>query len=161
MKNTKRILITITFAGLTLLSANPTKSEKFERAYILDASNKETSVNSTVRDQKARISGEEYRRQTNLNNKHLGKKQKRNKKQYTGNRYHSEKQIKRMLILKTLKLKYLSKLNQVEQCVLIADTIDDLNICNQRVHNLSKNINKITNRANKTNKKRKNRFYKN
>jgi len=56
--------------------------------------------------------------------------------------------------LNKVKIRYVKKLNQIENCVLDAADKDDLTLCNQYVHNLSNDINKMEQRINKIKKKR-------
>jgi len=131
---TKKILITITFAGISML-------------YAGNISINESNINKETidhKDNKAKIEKE------NIKKAYIKKDFSINKK--------SKKRIKQKLILNTLKLRYLSKINQIEQCVLISENKEDLNICNQRIHNLSRDINKISNRYKKRNSKNKKRF---
>jgi len=52
----------------------------------------------------------------------------------------------RQLQFHKVKNNYLTKINQIESCVLMSDTIEDLSYCNERVHNLSRKLNKIERR---------------
>jgi len=49
-----------------------------------------------------------------------------------------------------MKLRYISKLNEIEQCVLLVNTKEDFDLCNRRVHNLSRSLNKMERRGMET-----------
>ena len=74
-------------------------------------------------------------------NKRLNKeRQKREVKERYKKR--NKARFKREAINK-VKLNYLEKINKIEQCVLLSNAAEDLELCNRRIHNLSKDIGKI------------------
>ena len=137
MKNTKKIIILITIASISFLHASEIRFNK-------DISQKEVQAepsNKEVVELKKKYSTPKLTKRTNTKS--------------------SRKNIRKEIILNSIKISYAKRVNQIEQCVLLSENLDDLRVCNQRVHNLSKNINKLTNRYNKAHKKHKKKFNKN
>lgn len=125
MKKNKTLLILLTVASLTI---STTASQERQ---------------SDQRDQ-ARIMGQGQGQMKGMSSN----KNKDQRKKMT-------KRIKKKVKMDTIKIKYLSKLNQIQNCVLIAETKQDLKICNRRVDNLSRDVNKMEQRGKKSQQKRK------
>lgn len=134
MNNTKKIIILITIASISFLHASEIRFN--------DNQIPQEAANPV--DQKAKVSEKKKYNKPKLMNKK--------------NMFHNKERMKKAMILNSIKLRYAQKVNQIEQCVLMAESQDELKICNQRVHNLSKNIHKISNRMNKVHKKGKKKY---
>ncbi len=91
---------------------------------------------------------------------HAGKSAMSNQKHQTYQKQNKRKKmirtdVRKQVKMNVIKVKYLTKLNQIEQCVLMADTREDMKICNQRVKNLSRDLNKMEQRGKKQRQKQK------
>ena len=105
------------------------------------------------------IGAEPRKRVDIINGSYVSSQQKQFRKDLKRQSLEKKKRLNKLRRSKNvnnLKLMYLSKLNQIEQCVLLVNTREDFDLCNRRVDNLSKSLNRI-NRQGKKSRMRNNR----